>query len=230
MVKVFISHAWGENTEYERFVDTLDQVFDHTKWINLSIPRSAAIDVLREELARQENELTRLKEELWRARARLRDPSLPDAISRTVWKDGESREVETVGSVRAKIHSLQAALESYLYIRQDLGLELPEDLHVDRKNASAHISAYPALSAAIRDRLQKAEIVFVLLTSMVRLHEWVDHEIRLSAMLEVPIIGVKTQFVVSQDIHVDCDEVIDWSKAQIERIVGRFCSRQSGPS
>jgi hypothetical protein len=215
MVKVFISHAWTENAEYERFVNTLDQVIGRTKWTNLSVPRSAAIDVAREESKIQGDEFLRLNEELWRARARLRDSKLPDVRWRIRFKDDKIMEEETRGSVQAKIEELETSLERYGSRRRDV----VDDL----KHAGRQIRAFPTLSSVIRERLKEAEIAFVLLTSMVRLHDWVDYEIRLSPALKVPMVGIKIQSVdISRDFKNDCREVIDWSNTEIERILDRL--------
>lgn len=218
MLKVFISHSWSENHHYERFVNLLEGVLVDAKWENVSIPRSAAIDILNEESLRHENEYRRLEEALWRASAQLRDPNLPDVTSRIVWVGGQVKEVPTVGSVRAemeRIKSLMGQLEKKAC--------KAHGYPYDPKNASKHIRTYPELSIAIRDRLQAANLVFVLLTPLVRLKKWVDYEIALTSMVDVPIIGVQFgSSYISHDIHVDCDDIIALESQELRRVSDPF--------
>ena len=52
MTKMFISHTWSEDAQYQRFGN---DVFGAGSWINLSIPQDAAIDLVREEARLRED-------------------------------------------------------------------------------------------------------------------------------------------------------------------------------
>jgi hypothetical protein len=173
MARLFISHAWTETLEYERFVCTLDRALDG-RWRNLSVPRSKAIDILADEDRRRKDKLPWLQEELWRAEVRLQDPKLPKVFgSRYVFRDGELREVPTVDSVKAEVESLKAQISALKLERrspQELDQEpdpissiedyfRPPDPSKPNKYLSAYVEDHPALSGAIRNRLSESELV-----------------------------------------------------------------------
>jgi hypothetical protein len=214
MVRVFICHSWNECDEYEEFVRTLDEAFSSTGWTNLSIPRIAALDVAQEERRINSDEVTRLQEALWRARMRLSDPGLRDVVSRTIYKrDGTVTEAETLRTVKKQISQLEQALAATGYVSKS---EIFEDLVRVQKFASDFIYKYPVLFAAIRERITESQIVFVLLTSMVRLHEWIQYEIRLTESLGRPTIGVKVESAFdSRDFHLRCEHIIENNVAEV---------------
>lgn len=223
MVKVFISHTWDEGLKYDQMTIILDQVLGHGQWTNVSVPQTGPIDVPGEQLRRQRSQVDRLEDELWEARARLSDPSLPDVVSRTVWRGGEQKELETVGTINAKIAAIRTRLEPFREMRQ--GLQ-SDSYTIDHKWASASVRASPELSIAIRNRMEQADIMLLLITSMVRLREWVDYEIALAALLAIPTIGIRAMSDnLSPDFRVVCDEVVEWDNAQIAAALKRLCKR-----
>jgi hypothetical protein len=217
-MRIFISHSWEEVNYYEEMVGLIDFVLGSDTWTNMSIPRDKALNVLTAQSLRYEEEARRLEEALWNAEAALRDPSLPDAISLTKWIDGMPVEVPTVGSVRNEIDRIR-------YELAELGMKAGRDrgVPVDPKGASAHIRAYPELAHAIREKLQTADLVFVLLTRLVRLHQWVDYEVALSAMVDIPIIGVRPEsFRETYEDRIDMNEIIDMDEDDVRRVLNAF--------
>jgi hypothetical protein len=191
MLRLFISHTWSADRHYQSFVERLNVVLGDTSWQNLSIPQSAAVDLIEARTARHKDALAKLFDELWEAQARLQDPKLRDAVSVTVIRDGKLVELPTIGSVRREIAKIESSIgeiegpsremrHSLSSNKEDPELAIARSQRLSpaklEKFTSRAIEVHPDLSNALRDRIQESDMVFVLLTQMVRLNTWVDHE------------------------------------------------------
>jgi len=160
MIGIFVSHSWGEDAIYQRFVAMLDEVIGNDGWNNLSIPWSAPLDILSPREWYLEEKLQRLEDQLIRVEAELRNPDLPDAIERIVWDEqGQRRNVPTVASVRKERNRLLNEMSELVVDRAK-----EREQFLDLKDASKHIRVHPVLSIAIRNRIKQAQLVFVLLS------------------------------------------------------------------
>lgn len=216
MVSIFVSHAWSESRVYENFAALLDNELGKDSWINLSIPRSQALDLRGP--SHLEGELDRLEDELVRVQAALSRPGVPDALVRVVWDaEGNRREEETVGSLREKKGRLLRQIA-------DLGALLPSEYvrppeFNNRKNAAEQLRLHPELSLAIRRRINKADFVFVLVTPFCRFRRWVDYEIAVCAGVSSIVVAVLSGGEASPDFYLDCHKVIPWGPEEVRRVI-----------
>jgi hypothetical protein len=198
MKKIFISHTWSANSLYEALVARFDSILGCANWENISIPKSAAVDLLEVEREHNRDKREKLNNDLWQARAKLADPALRDALSLTVFRDGKLVELPTVASVSREIGLLQSALDEL----DDPSRELAEAIdHNDGyqrtlrgagldKDISRQIRLHPVISRVLHDRVGQSDLIFVLLTGMVWINEWVEHELKIARGWDLPTIGV----------------------------------------
>ncbi|WP_230646754.1 hypothetical protein [Bradyrhizobium sp. Leaf401] len=226
MVSLFISHPWTETEEYEKFVFTLDRALNR-EWTNHSVPQSQAIDILADEDRRRIDKLAWLKEKLWRAQIQLQDPKLPNVLgSRYVYRDGEVREVPTVVSVKTEIEGLNAQIQVAMRekgpvreLERDIEpTSMPKDyFRQPDKYLGAYVEDYPALSAAIRDRIKASDLVFLLLTPMILPNRWVYYEYSMCGNLGIPIVGVRLPSTSGvRDLELGLLRVLDAESDQID--------------
>lgn len=226
MIPLFVSHAWTETTEYEAFTCALDRALGG-QWTNCSVPRNQAIDILADEERRRKDRLPWLEEELWRAEVRLQDPKLPKIFgSRYVYRNGELREVPSVDTVKAEIESLRGQI-AYAKLERKSPKEL--ETHTDgasisknyfgqTKYLSAYVGDFPALSGAIRDRIGRSELVFLLLTPMIIPNRWVYYEFSMCSNLGIPVVGVRLPSTSGfRDLELQLSHVIDSQSSEIDR-------------
>ena len=218
-LKVFVSHAWSESSHYDHFVTLLDEAFGADGWLNKSIRRSEAIDVLRPQHEAAKSTIKHLENELWRARAIL--PTLPDVVARYVLdKDGEFRVQPTAYDMKCKIIDLE---EQLFAARQASPEVVGENIdYWPGKEASKLSELYPVLSDAIRARLFEADVVFVLLSSMASFHEWIRYEVSVGTS-RTPSVGVKLP-THSPSPYFDpgCDMMIDPVAVDIHSAIRRL--------
>src|SRR5258706_5200834 len=257
MTRIFISHAWAEASEYRKFVSLLNRCLGD-QWSNVSVPQDEAIDIVRDEMRRRESEVNWLQEELWRGEVQLRDPKLPDALSRVVCRNGKLDELETVAYISNKIVSIRTKLSSLGYgntMPAELGVEDRETLklqhvqhvedretllqlvqhvedretlerrHVQQKLLSRYVTSYPALSGAIRNRIEGANIVFLLLTPMILPDRWIYHEFWLSKNLGLPVVGVRLSTTPPlRDLEILLTTTIDYDEPHIVETIRNCCN------
>ena len=94
------------------------------------------------------------------------------------------------------------------------------------KGAASQIVLHPELSLAIRNRIRRSDVVFILVTPFCRLRRWVDFEISVAATTPTKTIAVVPDGRATQDFYIDCHAVVPLQPERIREALLHTATRK----